>query len=98
VDLGVGRRFRIKESKSVEFRAEFFNLLNRVNLANPMSDFNGIAASGGSIDANTGRVLTPGAFGRIIATSSNPRIIQLALKVSFCVRILSASGLLPTTP
>jgi len=83
VDFGVARRFRVTESKSIEFRAEFFNLLNRVNFANPMSDFNGIASSGGSIDPNTGGVLSPGAFGRIISTSSNPRIIQFALKFNF---------------
>jgi hypothetical protein len=83
VDFGLTRRFRVTESKGIEFRAEFFNLLNHVNLANPMSDFNGIASSGGSIDANTGRILNPGAFGRIIATSSNPRIIQFALKFNF---------------
>jgi hypothetical protein len=71
------------ESKGIEFRAEFFNLLNHVNLANPMSDFNGIQSSGGSVDPNTGQVLSPGAFGRIVSTSSNPRIIQLALKFSF---------------
>ena len=83
VDFGLARRFRLAESKSFEFRAEFFNLLNRVNLANPLSDFNGIASSGGSVDLNTGRVLSPGTFGRIISTSSNPRIAQLALKFNF---------------
>jgi hypothetical protein len=83
VDFGLTRHFRVTESKRIEFRADFFNLLNQVNLANPMSDFNGIASSGGSIDPNTGQVLSPGAFGRIISTSSNPRIIQLSLKFSF---------------
>ncbi len=83
VDFGLARLFRVTESKRIEFRADFFNLLNHVNLANPMSDFNGIASSGGNFDPNTGRVLSPGAFGRIISTSSNPRIIQLALKFSF---------------
>jgi hypothetical protein len=83
VDFGLARRFRMTESKGIEFRAEFFNLLNHVNLANPMSDFNGIQSSGGSVDPNTGQVLSPGAFGRIVSTSSNPRIIQLALKFSF---------------
>jgi hypothetical protein len=47
-----------------------------------MSDFNGIQSSGGSIDPNTGQVLSPGARADRL-TSSNPRIIQLALKFSF---------------
>ena len=38
---------------------------------------------GFSIDQNTGRILQPGNFGRIIDTSANPRIIQFALRVLF---------------
>jgi len=83
VDFAIARRFPIHESKQMEFRAEFFNLFNQVNLANPISDFNAVLSSSGSIDPNTGRVLNPGAFGRIISTSNNPRIVQLALKFSF---------------
>jgi hypothetical protein len=83
IDLAITRRFPLVETKTLEFRAEFFNLSNRVNFANPLSDFNGIASSGGSIDAISGRVLNPGAFGRIISTSNNPRIIQFALKLNF---------------
>jgi hypothetical protein len=83
VDFSVIKRFPILETKSFEFRAEFFNLFNHVNLANPISDFNAILASGGSIDPLTGKVINPGAFGRIISTSNNPRIIQLAFKFNF---------------
>ena len=83
VDFGLARRFRVRESKGIELRVELFNLINHVNLANPMSDFNGIDSSGGKIDPTTGRVVNPGSFGRIISTSSNSRIVQLALKVSF---------------
>jgi hypothetical protein len=79
IDFGVARSFRVTESSNIEFRAEFFNLFNHVNLANPVSDLNGVA----SIDPNTGRILDPGTFGRIISTSSNPRIVQLAVKFSF---------------
>jgi hypothetical protein len=67
----------------VEYRAEVFNLFNHVNFANPISDFNAIPSSGGSINPNTGQLISPGAFGRIISTSNNPRIIQFALKLSF---------------
>jgi hypothetical protein len=36
-----------------------------------------------SIDPNTGRIINPGDFGRIISTSNNPRLIQFALKLNF---------------
>jgi Carboxypeptidase regulatory-like domain/TonB-dependent Receptor Plug Domain/TonB dependent receptor len=83
VDFSIIKRFRITESKNLEFRTEFFNLFNQVNYANPISDLNAVASSGGTIDAVTGRVTSPGSFGRIISTSSNPRLIQFALKFNF---------------
>jgi hypothetical protein len=52
-------------------RADFFHLFNQVNLANPISNFNALTASGGKIDANTGQVLDPGNFGRITSTSNS---------------------------
>ena len=55
----------------------------RGNYANPLSDFNRIAPSGGGIDPNSGRVLNLDSFGRIISTSNNPRIVQLALQLHF---------------
>ena len=82
VDFAFSRVLPLAETKTVELRAEFFNLFNWVNFANPLSDFNGITSSGGSIDS-LGRVIAPGDFGRIISTSNNPRIIQLALKLVF---------------
>jgi hypothetical protein len=54
-----------------------------VNFANPISNFNAVTSSGGSIDANTGQIVNAGDFGRIISTSNNPRIIQFALKLNF---------------
>jgi hypothetical protein len=82
VDFGVTRRFTIREHKSIELRGDFFNLLNHVNLANPISDLNAVAASGGTLNA-AGQVVSPGSFGQIISASSNPRLIQLALKFRF---------------
>lgn len=38
VDLGVFKDFAIRESLKVQFRAEAFNLFNRVNLFNPIGD------------------------------------------------------------
>jgi hypothetical protein len=34
-DLTLAKRFRIREEKNFEFRAEFYNLLNHANFANP---------------------------------------------------------------
>jgi hypothetical protein len=82
-DFSIVKRFPFGESKNIEFRAEFFNLFNHANLANPISDLNAVSSSGGSIDPNTGQIINPGDFGRIISTSNNPRIIQFALKLNF---------------
>ncbi|HZE72129.1 MAG TPA: TonB-dependent receptor [Pyrinomonadaceae bacterium] len=79
VDFSIIKRFPIRESKNIEFRVEFFNLFNHVNFANPISNFNAVT----SFHPNTGQVLNPGDFGRIISTSNNPRLIQLALKLNF---------------
>jgi hypothetical protein len=78
VDVSVIKRFPFRETKSVEFRAEFFNLFNQVNLSNPISNLNSA-----SINPSTGQIIDPGDFGRITSTSNNPRLIQLALKLKF---------------
>jgi hypothetical protein len=83
VDFSIIKRFRVDESKNIEFRVEFFNLFNQVNLANPISNLNAIQPSEGVIDLNTGKIINPGDFGRIISTSNNPRIIQFALKLNY---------------
>lgn len=83
VDFSITKRYPFSESKNVEFRAEFFNLFNRVNLANPISNLNAVQSSGGSIDVSTGQIINPGDFGRVTSTSNNPRIIQFAVKLNF---------------
>ena len=82
IDLSLSKRFRLDESKNIEFRAEMFNLLNHVNLSNPISDFNAVSATG-SFDPNTGRIINPGDFGRITSTSNNPRLFQFAVKFNY---------------
>jgi hypothetical protein len=83
LDFSLAKLFTVAESRSLEFRAEFFNVFNHPNFANPISNLNALFASGGNINSMTGQVLTPGNFGRIISTSNNPRIIQFALKFNF---------------
>ena len=82
-DFAITRRFPLKESKNIEFRTEFFNLFNHASLANPISNLDAVVSSGGSLDATTGRIISPGDFGRIISASSNPRLIQFAFKFNF---------------
>lgn len=82
-DFSIIKRFHIGEARSFEFRTEFFNLFNQVNLANPISDLNAVVSSGGSLDAVTGAVINPGAFGKIISATNNPRIIQFAFKFNY---------------
>src|SRR5438105_6670048 len=74
VDFSIIKRFPFSESKNIEFRAEFFNLFNHVNFANPIGNLNAA-----SIDSNTGQIISSGDFGRINSTSNNPRLIQFAV-------------------
>ncbi|HVQ39023.1 MAG TPA: TonB-dependent receptor [Pyrinomonadaceae bacterium] len=83
VDFSIIKRFRIRETKSIEFRTEFFNLLNTVNYANPISDLNAVPATNFNADGTINTTLGAGRFGRIISTSSNPRLIQFGLKFNF---------------
>jgi len=71
VDLSVIKRFDVRDAHRLEFRAEVFNLLNRANFAQPDAVlFN---ASGQRL----------GSAGRITATSTSARQIQLALRYTF---------------
>ena len=79
VDFSIIKRLSFGESRNIEFRIEFFNLFNHVNFANPISNLNAV----GSIDPNTGQIINPGDFGRIVSTSNNPRLIQFALELNF---------------
>lgn len=83
LDFSLAKLFPVSESQTFEFRIEFFNLFNHPNFANPISNLNALFASTGRIDPTTGQVLNAGNLGRIISTSSNPRIIQFALKFNF---------------
>ena len=37
-DMGIFKNFRLRERFKVQFRAEFFNIFNRVNFSNPTSN------------------------------------------------------------
>lgn len=82
VDFSVIKRFPISEGKHIELRAEFFNLFNHTNFANPISNLSAVPTT--SVDPNSGRITgSPGDFGRIVSMSNNPRLIQFAMKFNF---------------
>lgn len=67
------------EQGSLQFRAEFFNLLNRANFAMP----NGTVFTGKNTDTGSYSEAPASTAGQILATSGTSRQIQLALKVAF---------------
>jgi hypothetical protein len=70
-DLSVTKRFQVDEHRNVQFRAEFFNVLNHPNFSNFVRTvFTGTGARNGSA-------------GRITSTSTTSRQIQFGLKLSF---------------
>ena len=77
-DLTVQKTTKITERQTILFRAEFFNLFNHPQFEDPGATFS-VPVSPALPDVNAG----PGVFGRIIATSVSPRVIQLGLKYSF---------------
>jgi hypothetical protein len=66
LDFSVVKFIPIRETVRGELRAEFFNVFNWTNFANPNSN-----------------IAVPATFGRVTATSSGPRVIQFAVKLSF---------------
>ncbi|PYV85793.1 MAG: hypothetical protein DMG05_22015, partial [Acidobacteria bacterium] len=74
VDLGLLKKFRIREGQHLEFRFDVFNVFNLVNLG----AFHADARSTGGVEGRVSR----STFGQIIS-AGDPRIIQLGLKYYF---------------
>ena len=70
LDDSLSKSWKLREQTSLQFRAEAFNILNHPSFQNP----------GATIFAGTSFV---GTAGRITATNSQPRQVQLALKLVF---------------
>jgi hypothetical protein len=68
---------KIKENFNVQFRAEFFNLLNHANFGIPS------AGNGGTAVVFTGSGAVSPTTGQITTTSTTSRQIQLGLKILF---------------
>ena len=77
-DTSLVKQFPINEQKHLEFRAEFFNILNHVNYL--FGQFGAISAEPTPLELNTAS--TPSSFGLPLA-ARNPRQIQFALKFYF---------------
>ena len=76
-DAGIYKYFPIKERVIIQFRAEFFNIFNRANFYSPSN-----LSSTGFTTGSLGDALSGAGFGNILA-ARDPRIGQLALKLSF---------------
>jgi Carboxypeptidase regulatory-like domain/TonB-dependent Receptor Plug Domain len=70
VDLSLLKNTTVTEKMTLQFRAEFFNMLNRVNFGPP----NTTVFASGAINASAGLITT---------LASNPRQIQFGLKLIF---------------
>ena len=70
-DVSFLKHFKIGERNDVRFAADFFNLWNHTNFADPTVT-----------DVETAG-LANGPFGKIIQTNGNPRLIQFSLRWAF---------------
>ncbi len=95
LDLTLSKRFRLTETKNIEFRSEFYNIFNHANFANPgnLRLAQGIQSAPGGAGVQPGQPFSQGTaggnFGALTSTVSNQigigtnRQIQLALRFSF---------------
>jgi hypothetical protein len=74
-DLSLVKITKLSERTNIEFRAEFFNVLNHPAFQSPQ-------AAGGSL-GNYGLVDVSGGDSSILATANRPRTIQFGLKLNF---------------
>jgi hypothetical protein len=75
LDFSVFKNFPIHEKKKIEFRTEFFNILNHANFGPPAPFFLGSQAQ---IFDSTGKLTGGGGLQNLV---TQPRDIQFALKV-----------------
>jgi len=74
-DLGIVKMTKLAETVSLEFRAEFFNVLNHPAFQSPQ-------AAGGAL-GNYGLVDVSADDSSILATANRPRTIQFGVKLNF---------------
>jgi len=72
-DVSFLKHFKVGERNDIRFAADFFNLWNHTNFANPtVTDVEAYLASP-----------TTSPFGKIVQTNGNPRLIQFSLRWAF---------------
>src|SRR5260370_31166259 len=90
-DASISKAFKVNERLSVQFRAEFFNVLNHINFVNP---FGGPGGAGTPNDINPSKAGGASGLGHVLntpdAATSNPilgsggnRDMQLGLQILF---------------
>jgi len=75
-DIGVGKQTALTERLRLQFRADFFNAFNHAQFVNPDLDMGLSAPALGLVAPNA-------TFGTITGTSTNPRVLQFALRLVF---------------
>ena len=84
LDLSLRRRFALTERVNLQFRTDIFNLFNRPNFGDPISDLNSglfgrsTAMFGRSLGSNVGSVGL-----NSIYQTGGPRTMQMSLKLQF---------------
>jgi hypothetical protein len=76
-DFSAFKAFQLTERFSLQFRSEFFNILNHPNFNAPGFGGNGVVSISNSTNFNSAN------FGEIGSTRTNPRQIQFAMKLYF---------------
>lgn len=82
-DLSLFKNFQLTERTRLEFRSEFFNILNHPNFNYPGFGGNGVNAVSGSTNFQPGSNATFGEIGSTRDNPLDPREIQFALKLYF---------------
>jgi hypothetical protein len=85
VDLSVARKFNLREKVSLQFRSDFFNVLNHPNFANPNSSLDTGPSSFGLATnmLNTGLNGFSGQGLSSLYQIGGPRSVQLSMKIRF---------------
>jgi len=83
LDLSLFKNFQLTERTRLEFRSEFFNILNHPNFNYPGFGGNGVNAVSGSTNFQPGSNNTFGEIGSTRDNPLDPREIQFALKLYF---------------
>ncbi|MBS1787173.1 MAG: carboxypeptidase regulatory-like domain-containing protein [Acidobacteria bacterium] len=79
-DFAIAKNFPLVEQAHLQFRADFFNLFNHTNFANPISDLSN--ANFGKITQTLGAAVS-NAVGTTGGPIGGPRLIQFSLRVQF---------------